>query len=69
MTVSCLKHIEITADKCKETNSKKRANNLKVMGWKSSPAGIDWQMIRSMREAARRKKSSLDNIVKLYGEV
>lgn len=49
MAVSFFNYADDTIDKHIETINWQRSANLTVSEWESSPSGIDWQMIRVMR--------------------
>lgn len=52
MAISYIEHIGATTHGHIETVEKRRPKSLVISKWESSPAGIDWRMIRSMRKKA-----------------
>jgi hypothetical protein len=56
MIISCLENIDM--GEYEESSHEKRELNLTVCSWKSSPAGVDWELIRATRETIRRKEAS-----------
>ena len=57
MTVSYFE--EVDAKTHRDIDVKQRAEGLVVSEWKSSPSGVDWEMIRSMRKITQRKEDSV----------
>ncbi len=55
MTVSYINQTDVSADEDMGTINKQRAVRV-IREVKSSPAGVDWQMIRTMRENGRYKE-------------
>ncbi len=53
MAISYIEHIGATAHGHIKTVDRRKSDNLMISRWRSSPAGIDWQMLRSMRENVR----------------
>lgn len=55
MTVSYINQTDVSADR--DTGSTNRQRPARVIREvKSSPAGVDWQMIRTIRESGRYKE-------------
>ena len=52
MAISYIEHIGAATHGHIETVKKRRPKSLVISKWESSPAGIDWRMIRSMRKKA-----------------
>ena len=61
MTVSCTDHVNVLTDKHTEVISKRGAIGLMIFRWEASPAGIDWEMIRSMKRSARGRKTRAEH--------
>ena len=55
MTVSCINHTDALADEDMNTINRQRLARV-FREVKSSPAGVDWQMIRTIRESGRYKE-------------
>ena len=58
MAVVNLERTSVTTDVHTKSVSRRGAYNLMISRCTSSPAGIDWRMIRSTRENIRREKVS-----------
>ena len=58
MTVSYLEAADTKAHKDIDIASKQRS--LMVSEWESSPSGVDWEMIRSMRRIGRYKEDEIE---------
>jgi len=52
MAISYIEHISATTHGHIEAVGKRRSKSLVISKWESSPTGIDWRMIRSIREKA-----------------
>ena len=61
MTVSCFDHVNTIARKNAEVTGRQVSTSLIISRWESSPAGIDWEMIRSMRKTFGRKRSGAEH--------
>ncbi len=59
MTVSYLEEVDAKAHRDIDIASEQRSDSLIVSEWKSSPSGVDWEMIRSMRKITQRKEDSV----------
>jgi hypothetical protein len=55
MTVSYINQTDVSADEDMGATNRQRAVRV-IREVKSSPAGVDWQMIRTMRENSRYKE-------------
>ncbi len=57
MTASCFDHVNTMAHKNAESTGRQGSTSLIISRWESSPAGIDWEMIRSMKKTVGRKRA------------
>ena len=55
MAVFCVNQTDVSADGDMNTTNRQRLARV-VREVKSSPAGVDWQMIRTIRESGRYKE-------------
>ena len=55
MTVPCINQTDASADEDMNSINRQRVARV-VREVKSSPAGVDWQMIRAIRESGRYKE-------------
>jgi hypothetical protein len=60
VTVSYPEHEDAWKRENTDIVSKQRSDNLIVSRWESSPSGIDWEMIRSVRKTNQSKKGSIE---------
>lgn len=61
MTASCFDHANTMAHKNAEITGRQGSASLIISRWESSPAGIDWEMIRSMKKTVGRKRARAEN--------
>ena len=57
MAVSYINQTDVPADEDMVTTSKQRPTRV-IREVRSSPAGVDWQMIRTIRESGRYKEDN-----------
>ena len=50
MAASYLEDMDVTANENIDIASNQRSDGPKISEWKSSPSGVDWEMIRAMRK-------------------
>jgi hypothetical protein len=55
MAVSCINQTDASTDEDMGTTNRQRPIRV-IREVKSSPAGVDWQMIRTVRESGRYKE-------------
>ena len=61
MTVSCFDHVTTMAHKNAAVTGRQESTSLIISRWESYPAGIDWEMIRSMKKTVGRKRAGAEH--------